>query len=53
VNEVHYTIAAPVIIPGVIAAGVFIIPTKEEIEAQRINAHQKNCKNRKNRKLPA
>lgn len=38
-NEVQYTIAAAVIIPGVVAAGVFFMPSKEEREQQRINAH--------------
>ena len=46
-NEVHYTIAAAVIIPGVIAAGVFIMPTKEEREAQRINAHLEKLQKKK------
>ena len=46
-NEVHYTIAAAVIIPGVVAAGVFIMPTEEERQVQRISAHLENQKKKK------
>ncbi len=46
-NEVHYTIAAAVIIPGVVASGVFIMPTKEERQAQRINAHLEKLQKKK------
>jgi hypothetical protein len=37
VNEVHYTIAAAVVIPGIIATGIFIMPTNEERQARRVN----------------
>ena len=46
-NEVHYTIAAAVIIPGVVAAGVFVMPTKEELQARRISAPLEKKKNMK------
>lgn len=45
VNEVHYTIAASVIIPSVVAAGIFIMPNKEERQAKRVDAHLEKLKN--------
>ena len=50
VNEVHYTIAAAVIIPGVVATGVFIMPTKEE-RAQYIITHLEPLLNKKESKV--
>jgi hypothetical protein len=50
VNEVHYTIAAAVIIPGIIATGIFIMPSKEERQAQRINAHVEELQKKKKSK---
>ncbi len=46
-NEVQYTIAAAVIIPGVVVSGVFIMPTKAERQAKRINAHLEHPKKKK------
>ena len=43
-NEVHYTIAAAVIIPGVVAAGIFIMPNKEERQARRVEEHIEQLK---------
>jgi hypothetical protein len=45
VNEVQYTVAAAVIIPGVVAAGIFIMPSKGEREARRINDHLEKLQN--------
>ena len=50
-HEVHYTIAAAVIIPSVVAAGVFIMPTKEERHEQRINAHLEKLHEKKETKV--
>ena len=50
-NEAQYTIAAAVIIPGVVAAGIFIMPSKEEREAQRINAHLEKLQKKKEAKV--
>ena len=46
-NEVQYTIAAAVIIPSIVAAGYFIMPSKEERQEQRINAHLQELKDKK------
>ena len=46
-NEVKYTIAAAVIIPSIVAAGYFIMPSKEERQEQRINAHLQELKDKK------
>ena len=37
-KEVNYTIAAAVVIPGVVATGVFIMPSDEDRQQQRIQA---------------
>jgi len=47
VNEVHYTIAAAIIIPGVVAAGIFIMPSSEERQEQRIKAHLEGLQKKK------
>lgn len=50
-NEVHYTIAAAVIIPGVVAAGIFIMPSKEERQTQRIEDHIEQLKKQSETKV--
>ena len=49
-NEVNYTIAAAIIIPGVVAAGVFIMPSSEEREQRRIEAHLEKLQHKKKAK---
>lgn len=47
VNEVQYTIAAAVIIPSIVAAGVFVMPSNEERQERRIEAHLEDLRNKK------
>ena len=46
-NEVHYTIAAAIIIPGVVASSVLLMPSSEEREEQRISVHLGKLKKNK------
>jgi hypothetical protein len=46
VNEVRYTIAASIIIPGVIAAGVFLMPSSEERQERNIQEHLEKQRNK-------
>jgi hypothetical protein len=47
VNEVHYTIAAAIIIPGVVASSIFLMPSHEEREEQRISNHLEKLEKQK------
>ena len=50
-NEVHYTIAAAIVIPGVVAASIFLMPSREEREEQRISEHLENLTENKAAKV--
>lgn len=50
-NEVHVTIAAAIIIPGTIAAGVFIMPTEEDRRAKKIAAQQEQLRIQKEKEV--
>lgn len=49
-NEVHLTVAAAVVIPSVIAAGIFIMPSEEDRQAKQVQTNLENLKKNKESK---